>query len=195
MFMHCVSCGTENPKDANFCKKCGASFNDVLRQAQTTTGKLAVSLYKYSIEMADSLLAQKELRISSQKIGAIMELKVFMIFLCMVATREIVSKDEYDALSLTLIQIYAYEHPGTKADEILARLNGYEEAMREKRGPLMDNGKQSWLWPLSHRVLQNIRGDEAKDPLAMFVAMAWVTKFIDGASRILNDFKKGPDRA
>ena len=60
------------------------------------------------------------------------------------------------------------------------RYKEYTDATKEKRGP-------NWLWPLTHRVLNNLKQEETKDGLAMMELSAFLSSITEGISDILKN--------
>ncbi|MBA7549110.1 hypothetical protein ES705_41583 [subsurface metagenome] len=56
----------------------------------------------------------------------------------------------------------------------------YMDATKEKRGP-------NWLWPLTHRVLNNLRQEETKDAFAMMELSSLLSSITEGISDLLNN--------
>ena len=54
---------------------------------------------------------------------------------------------------------------------LVARYEQYDRAIGERRGP-------NWLWPLSHYMLNNLRQEETKDPVAMMDLAAIFTSLM-----------------
>jgi len=56
----------------------------------------------------------------------------------------------------------------------------YTDATKEKRGP-------NWLWPLTNRVLNNLRQEETKDFFAMMELGSLLSSITDGISDLLKN--------
>ena len=56
----------------------------------------------------------------------------------------------------------------------------YMDATKEKRGP-------NWLWPLTHRVLNNLRQEETKDAFAMMELGSLLSSITEGISDLLKN--------
>lgn len=63
------------------------------------------------------------------------------------------------------------------------RYKEYMDATKEKRGP-------NWLWPLPHRVLNNLRQEETEDSLAMMELSSFLSSITERISDLLkNQYK------
>lgn len=189
--MFCNQCGNENLSDASFCSRCGCAVSSELRDAQNKTLSLSANLFHFSKMAAERLMADKKslgISVFRSKNKAAQELVIFMIFLCLISTRDVISSSEYNAISVNLVKFFGEKYSGVNADFFITRLKGYESAMQEKRGPLNASGEHNWLWPLCHRALQNVRGDEAEDFFAMTTLMTTAGSFIAAASGMVKEY-------